>query len=261
VNRIADLTWTRPKLVLAAVGVFFLIAVAFGHDVEHHLKAAGFTDPSSESEQGSDLLSNALGYDPNPGVVLVVRAPGGGPLNLKSAPLRRQVDQLSGKVAKVKYIGRVVNPLQDPRAGAQLIARDGRSLVILGDLANTVSLGGYSGAPDHTTNAVQGITDAVKVANPDATITFDAAGTSSTSSSPIVRSAGWCRCSACPWWQQRSPTSRGSQRRGCSARVSRRSSGCCCRPASCCSRANPRSCSCFGLRSRCSVRPDRSAMS
>lgn len=135
-NRIADLTWTRPKLVLAAVGVFFLIAVAFGHDVEHHLKAAGFTDPSSESEQGSGLLSNALGYDPNPGVVLVVRAPGGGPLNLKSAALRREVDQLSGKVAKVKYIGRVVNPLQDPRAGAQLIARDGHSLVILGDLAN-----------------------------------------------------------------------------------------------------------------------------
>jgi putative drug exporter of the RND superfamily len=136
VNRIADLTWTRPKLVLAAVGVFFLIAVAFGHDVEHHLKAAGFTDPSSESEQGSSLLSNALGYDPNPGVVLVVRAPGGGPLNLKNPSLRQGVDQLSAKVAKVKYIGRVVNPLQDPRAGAQLIARDGRSLVILGDLAN-----------------------------------------------------------------------------------------------------------------------------
>jgi len=136
VNRIADLTWTRPKLVLAAVGVFFLIAVAFGHDVEHHLKAAGFTDPSSESERGSSLLSKALGYDPNPGVVLVVRAPDGGPLNLKNPTLRRDVDQLSGKVAKVRYIGRVVNPLQDPRAGAQLIARDGRSLVILGDLAN-----------------------------------------------------------------------------------------------------------------------------
>jgi uncharacterized membrane protein YdfJ with MMPL/SSD domain len=135
-DRIADLTWTRPKLVLTAVGIFFLIAVAFGHDVEHHLKAAGFTDPSSESEQGSGLLSNALGYDPNPGVVLVVRNPDGGPLNLKRPSLRREVGRLSAKVAKVKYIGRVVNPLQDPRAGAQLIARDGRSLVILGDLAN-----------------------------------------------------------------------------------------------------------------------------
>lgn len=135
-DRIADLTWTRPKLVLGVVGIFFLVAVAFGHDVEHHLKAAGFTDPSSESEKGSNLLSNALGYDPNPGVVLIVRAPGGGPLSVRSPSVRREVNQLSDKVAKVRYIGRVVNPLQDPRAGAQLIARDGRSLVILGDLAN-----------------------------------------------------------------------------------------------------------------------------
>ncbi|HEX3608100.1 MAG TPA: MMPL family transporter [Solirubrobacterales bacterium] len=135
-SRIADLTWKRPKLVLAAVGAFFLVAVAFGHDVEHHLKAAGFTDPSSQSEKGGALLSKALGYDPNPGVVLVVRAPGGGPLDVKSPAIRREVDHLSREVAKVKYIGRVVNPLQTPRAGSQLIARDGRSLVILGDLSN-----------------------------------------------------------------------------------------------------------------------------
>jgi uncharacterized membrane protein YdfJ with MMPL/SSD domain len=136
VNRIADLTWKHPKRVLLAIGVFFVVAVVFGHDVEHHLKAAGFTDPSSESEKGSDLLSNALGYDPNPGVVLIVRSPDGGPLNVKSPVLRREINQLSNRVAKVQYIGRVINPLQDPRAGAQLIARDGRSLVILGDLSN-----------------------------------------------------------------------------------------------------------------------------
>ena len=49
--RIADLTWRRPKLVLALVGVFIVLAGAVGHDVEHHLKAAGFTDSASESEQ------------------------------------------------------------------------------------------------------------------------------------------------------------------------------------------------------------------
>ena len=75
-TRVADLTWKRPKLVLAAVGAFAVLAVAVGHDVEHHLKAAGFTDPASESEQAKSLLSNALGYDPNPAIVLVVRAPG-----------------------------------------------------------------------------------------------------------------------------------------------------------------------------------------
>ena len=101
-TRIANLTWKHPKLVLAAVAAFALFAVAIGHDVEQHLKAAGFTDPSSESEQATDLLRGGLGYDPNPAIVLVVRSPGGGPLNLHSPTVRRDVNRLSGEVAKVQ---------------------------------------------------------------------------------------------------------------------------------------------------------------
>jgi beta-glucosidase-like glycosyl hydrolase len=63
------------------------------------------------------------------------------------------------------------------------------NVVILGDMANQVTLGGYSGKPDFTTNAVQGITTAVKAASPNATVTFDAAGTSSTSTSAAVLSS------------------------------------------------------------------------
>ncbi|WP_329454177.1 glycoside hydrolase family 3 C-terminal domain-containing protein [Streptomyces sp. NBC_01497] len=55
-------------------------------------------------------------------------------------------------------------------------------IVILGDLAGTVTLGGYSGEPTKQVDAVQGITDAVKAANPGASVVFDAAGTSSTAS-------------------------------------------------------------------------------
>ncbi len=134
-DRIADLTWQHPKRVLAAVGIFFLVAVAFGHDVEHHLKAAGFTDPSSESEKATNLLTGALGYDPNPGIALVVRAPGGGPLDTQSPSVRREVGRLSGEMAKAEYVGRVVNPLRDRRAGAGLIAADGRSLIVVGNLS------------------------------------------------------------------------------------------------------------------------------
>jgi uncharacterized membrane protein YdfJ with MMPL/SSD domain len=135
VNRIANLTWKHPKVVLAAVGAFALLAVAFGHNVEHHLKAAGFTDPSSESEQATNLLTGALGYDANPGIVLVVRPSGGGKLDTASPFVRREVGRLSDEVAKAKYVGRVVDPLRDRRAGAELIAADGRSLVVLGYLS------------------------------------------------------------------------------------------------------------------------------
>jgi uncharacterized membrane protein YdfJ with MMPL/SSD domain len=134
-NRIADLTWKHPKLVLSVVGVFALLAVAFGHDVEHHLKAAGFTDPSSESEQATNLLTGALGYDANPGIVLSVRAPGGGKLDTASPVVRREVGRLSAEVAQAEYVGRVVDPLHDPHANPELIAADGRSLVVLGFLS------------------------------------------------------------------------------------------------------------------------------
>jgi putative drug exporter of the RND superfamily len=134
-DRIANLTWSRPKLALGVVAAFAVLAAAVGHDVERHLKAAGFTDSASESEQATRLLSRALGYDPNAGIVLVVRAPGGGRLDVEDPAVRREVDRLSRAVAGAEHVGRVVNPLRDRRAGARSIAPDGRSLVISGQLS------------------------------------------------------------------------------------------------------------------------------
>ena len=136
-NRIADLTWKRPKLVLTLVGLFTLLAIGVGHDVEKHLKAAGFTDSSSESERATGLLTDSLGYDPNPAIVLVVRNPDGGKLDLADPAVRREVGRLSGEIARVENIGRVVNPLRDRRAGAALVARDGESLAITAHLSTT----------------------------------------------------------------------------------------------------------------------------
>jgi RND superfamily putative drug exporter len=136
-TRIANLTWKHPKLVLLAVGAFAILAVAVGHDVEHHLKAAGFTDPASESEKATNVLRGSLGYDPNPAIVLVVRSPGGGPLDLTNPSTRREVDRLAGGMAKVQYVGRVLNPLRSPRAGAELIAKDGQSMAIAGYLSTS----------------------------------------------------------------------------------------------------------------------------
>ena len=143
-NRLADLTWNHPKRVLAAVAAFAVLSIAIGHDVEHHLKAAGFSDPSSESEQAGRVLGDALGYDANPGVELVVRAPGGGPLDTHSPAVRHEVARLSSEVEKVEYVGHVVDPLSEPSA-AGLIARDGHSLVIAVYLSTTdlENKGGY----------------------------------------------------------------------------------------------------------------------
>lgn len=135
-TRIANLTWRHPKRVLAAVAAFAALAIAIGHDVEHHLKAAGFTDPASESERATALLDKSLGYNPNPAIVLVVRNSGGGRLDTTDPAVRRAVGRLSRGMAQVEYVGRVVDPLRDPRA-AELIARDGESLAVVGYLSTT----------------------------------------------------------------------------------------------------------------------------
>ena len=64
------------------------------------------------------------------------------------------------------------------------------SVVIVGNLADTVTLGDYSGDPSLQVNAVQGITTAVTTANPDAQVTYDSCGTSTTATTPADCSPG-----------------------------------------------------------------------
>jgi beta-glucosidase len=59
------------------------------------------------------------------------------------------------------------------------------SVAIVGNLANTLTLGGYSGDPTLQVTAVAGITAAL----PSATITYDACDTSTTTTTPAVISA------------------------------------------------------------------------
>ncbi len=63
------------------------------------------------------------------------------------------------------------------------------NVVIVGNLANAVTLGGYSGDPTLQVDAVHGIEAAVRAANPDANVTFDAAGTSTTATTPVTLSS------------------------------------------------------------------------
>ena len=63
------------------------------------------------------------------------------------------------------------------------------NVVIVGNLANTVQLGGYSGSPALQVNAVQGITSAIRAVNPNASVVFDACATS-------TRSTAAASCSA-----------------------------------------------------------------
>jgi beta-glucosidase-like glycosyl hydrolase len=61
-------------------------------------------------------------------------------------------------------------------------------IVIVGNLADDVTLGGYSGEPSLKVSAVEGITSAMKTDNPNCQVIFDNTGTYTTSRSPAFLS-------------------------------------------------------------------------
>ncbi|MBK5262864.1 MAG: glycoside hydrolase family 3 C-terminal domain-containing protein [Peptostreptococcaceae bacterium] len=78
-----------------------------------------------------------------------------------------------------------------PRMNKCLLPMDVSKLnkvVIVGNLANEVTLGGYSGDPSLKVSAVQGITSAMKEINPNCQVIFDNTGTSTTSENPAFLS-------------------------------------------------------------------------
>lgn len=136
-DRLARLTWRHPKKILLAAFGFVLVAGFFGHDVEHHLKAAGFTDPSSESEQAGDVLSDALGHTAQPGLVVLLRDPDGGPIDLASPEIITEVDRLADAMRASSYVGHVVNPLDDLAAAPGLVPADRESIALTAQLSTS----------------------------------------------------------------------------------------------------------------------------
>ena len=115
-TRIADLTWKHPKLVLAAVGAFAVLAVAVGHDVEHHLKAAGFTDPRLRERAGDRACCATRSATTPTRRSSSSSAPPAAAGSTSADPaVRREVDRLSHEMAQVDDVGHVVNPLHDRR--------------------------------------------------------------------------------------------------------------------------------------------------
>ena len=92
--------------------LFAVLAIAIGHNVEQHLKAAGFTDPASESERATDLLATRSATTRTRRSSLVVRNPGGGKLDTerpRGAPRGRPAQPRHGA-------GRIRRPGRQPAA-------------------------------------------------------------------------------------------------------------------------------------------------
>ena len=132
-SSIARLTWRHPRKILGVALLFAAAAGFLGHDVEHHLKAAGFTDPASESERAGQVLSGALGYSAQPGLVVLVRGKDGARLAVDDPAVRAEVGRLADRLRGSAYVGHVTNPLETPAARA-LVGDDGDSVALTAQL-------------------------------------------------------------------------------------------------------------------------------
>src|SRR3984885_7312789 len=129
VTRIAALTWKHPKKGLAAVGIFTILAFAFSSDVEQHLKAAGFSDPDTQSQQQQNLLIEKTGSESIPAIVVRIPPPAGQKrLALHAPTLQREARRVARTLHSLDDASSVENPL----AGGppQLIAPNRSSLLI-----------------------------------------------------------------------------------------------------------------------------------
>ncbi len=126
-ERIGGLTWHHPRKVLVAAFLFAAAAAFFGHDVEHHLKAAGFTDPASESERAGETLAGDLGFSAESGLVVLVRASDDAPLDTDDPEVQAEVERLAEELRGAAYVGNVT----------ATPAEDGRSLVLAAQLTTT----------------------------------------------------------------------------------------------------------------------------
>jgi len=70
----------RPRAALAGTGLFVVLAAGVIALAGDRLQVSGYTTPGAPSTQASDHLRHILGYDPEPGLLVLARTstPAGG---------------------------------------------------------------------------------------------------------------------------------------------------------------------------------------
>src|SRR5919106_2807981 len=123
---VADFAIRRPKRLLAAVGVFLLIAAAIGGSVADVLaeNATGFEDPASEAVKTEERIADASGEFPGVQLIVLVRA--GRPVS--SPAVRRRVEDLQAQVERDRLVTRTLSFYET--RNRSFVSRDGRSTFI-----------------------------------------------------------------------------------------------------------------------------------
>ena len=146
---LAGLSDRHPGRILAGIGVFFVIAVAFGAPVAGMLHANNpFNNHSSQSVVVDKVIGNATGERPGAQVIALVTPPGG-----VGAPGSRAL--VASVAAELRQDPTVTRTLTYYTTGSRsFVARDGRSTYVAAFFKN-VSDNGASEAAERLLERVQ----------------------------------------------------------------------------------------------------------
>ncbi|BBX91127.1 MMPL family transporter [Mycolicibacterium boenickei] len=140
-HRIAHLAIAAPRRVLAVAALVMVAAGVFGIPVAKSLSAGGFQDPTSESAQATQLLSDKFARGDMQLVISVTDDNAGA-----DSPAARAVGaDIAAKLKASPYVTEVSSTWTVPApAAATLVSKDGKTGLILAGIT-----GGESGAQKH----------------------------------------------------------------------------------------------------------------
>jgi putative drug exporter of the RND superfamily len=124
-DRLARLTVSRPKMVIAAALVLLIAAAGYGSDIADRLSGGGFWSASSESEQAAELLSQRFRAGKPNAVILATDTRGRSVDDPEAvaagASITRQLADIPGVDAVVSYWGPGTSELMRTRDGTQAL--------------------------------------------------------------------------------------------------------------------------------------------
>ncbi|MFN6550158.1 MMPL family transporter [Mycolicibacterium septicum] len=141
-HRIAHLAIAAPRRVLVVAALAMVAAGIFGIPVAKSLSAGGFQDPTSESAQATQLLSDKFARGDMQLVISVTDESAAG---ANSTAALAAGTEIAGRLKASPYVTEVSSAWTvPPPAAATLISKDGKTGLILAGIT-----GGESGAQKH----------------------------------------------------------------------------------------------------------------
>jgi putative drug exporter of the RND superfamily len=134
-QRIARLAIVAPRRILAVAALVLVGAAIFGIPVAKSLSAGGFQDPTSESAQAIQLLTDKFGQSDQQ-MVIVLTAPGGANSDQARQAATGIVQQLKLSPVVFNVSSAWTGPAAGPaRLATELVSKDGKSGLIVANLA------------------------------------------------------------------------------------------------------------------------------